>query len=84
MLLWWIGVVCVRKVGSLLITSFFIVRLQKNYGVSFQLFSVARVMPRRVRWLLVSWKGQFLELAKVLALKCYYMFHMLLGFIYGV
>jgi hypothetical protein len=50
----------------------------------FQLFSVAWVMPRRVRWLLVSWKGQFLELARVLALKCYYMFHMLVGFIYGV
>jgi hypothetical protein len=35
MSLWWIDVVCVRKVENLLITSFFIVKLQENYGVHF-------------------------------------------------
>jgi hypothetical protein len=35
MLLRWISVVCVRKVESLLINFFFIVRLQENYGAHF-------------------------------------------------
>jgi hypothetical protein len=35
MLLWWIDAVCVRKMWSLLIIIFFIVRWQENYGAHF-------------------------------------------------
>jgi hypothetical protein len=35
MLLWWTGVVCVRKVENLLINSSFIVRLQENTEFTF-------------------------------------------------
>ena len=48
----------------------------------FQLFGVVWVVPQRVRELLMNWRGQFLEFAKFLALKCYYRLHMLLDFIY--
>jgi hypothetical protein len=58
--LWWISAVCARKVGSLLISSSFIVQLQENYGVRFSNCSVlfGLCMPRRVREMLERANGK--------------------------
>jgi hypothetical protein len=53
--LWWIGVICAKKVGNLLLHCEIAKEL---WSLLFDLFGVVWVMPGRVREMLMSWRGQ--------------------------
>jgi hypothetical protein len=58
MLLWWIGVVCVRKVESIDHLLFHCEVARELWSSLFHYLGVSWVITRRVRDLLVSWKEQ--------------------------